>query len=725
MRCPAKTDDEEGRLRALAEYGLSDDLQLASLSQIVDLAVELFDVPVSAVNMVGDDHVFFAAQRGIDTCDMSRDVSFCAHAITQQGVMVVNDALLDPRFYDNPLVTSGMVRFYAGAVVRSPGGHPLGALCVIDSRPRVRFDAEDGRRLAGLARLVEDKLELRRLQRLEMRPLHFEASAAASPNAIVCFDSGGRITAWNPAAVRVFGYSESAAIGRNVDMLVAEEDRPRIHAGLLKVLDAGVPIDAGIEVNGLRADGERFPAEIYWSCWREEGAFHFGAIATDMSGRRGEHDALYHLANFDSLTGLANRNLFQRRATAALGTGTALALIVSDFSGFTDVNNTLGYGAGDRVLQVVADRIETALPPAATAARIGFDQFAVLLVGDAAALPEATARHLIATIAEPIVVGGQEVRLTGNCGIAVAPGHGDTVEALMGNAGLALLAARHAGGHGTVVGFYPALREEAVARRIYDAELHRALERKEFALFFQPQLRLADGAPVGAEALIRWIHPKRGVLAPAAFLPQLEEGVLAEATGSWVIEAACDQVARWRRIRPDFRVSVNLFAAQFRSGRLPGIVRDALAAHDLPGEALELEITENIILDDADYLLAQLNELRTLGVQLSFDDFGTGFASLNMLRTYPVTDIKIDRSFTKVIQTSPKDRAIILALLALAEQFEIGVVAEGVERQEDHEFLREHGCARGQGYLYSKPAPAPVFEDWLLRRAAPPRAIGA
>jgi EAL domain-containing protein (putative c-di-GMP-specific phosphodiesterase class I) len=223
---------------------------------------------------------------------------------------------------------------------------------------------------------------------------------------------------------------------------------------------------------------------------------------------------------------------------------------------------------------------------------------------------------------------------------------------------------------------------------------------------------------VGAEALIRWLHPTRGVLSPAAFLPQLEGGVLAEAAGTWVNEAASAELARWRDIRPDFRVSVNLFAAQFRSGRLPGVVRDALAARGLPGEALELEITENIILDDAAHLLAQLNELRALGIRLSFDDFGTGFASLNMLRTYPVTDIKIDRSFTQVIQTSPKDRAIILALLDLAEQFQIGVVAEGVERQEDHEFLRAHGCTKGQGYLYSKPAPAPVFEDWLRRSEA-------
>lgn len=675
--------------------------------------------------MVGDDHVFFAAERGIDACDMSRDYSFCAHAITQEGVMVVHDALLDPRFHDNPLVVAGLIRFYAGAVVRSPGGHALGALCLIDTKPRDDFDAVDRRRLEGLARLVEDKLELRRLQRLEVHPLNVEASAAASPNAIICFDARGIITDWNPAAVRVFGYSEAAAIGLPFDELAESGDRPRIRAGIQSAVDGGVPVDADIKFAGRTASGDRFSAELYWSSWREAGSFKFGAIVNDLTVRRNENDALYHLANFDSLTGLANRNLLQRRVASVLAEGGPAALVVSDFEGFGEINNTLGYAAGDRVLQIMAERIEAVVPQSATAARIGFDQFALLLCADGAASPEALAQRLIAAVAAPILVGGQEIRLTGNCGIAVAPDHGVTVEALMGNAGLALFAARHAGGHGNVVSFYAALRDEAIARRIYDAELHHALGRNEFALFFQPQLRLADGVAVGAEALLRWVHPERGILAPAAFLPQLQAGVLAEPTGTWVLKAACAQLATLRKIQPDFRVSINLFAAQLRSGRLPGIVRDALASHALPADALELEITENIILDGADHLLAQLTELRDLGVKLSFDDFGTGFASLNMLRTYPVTDIKIDRSFTKVIQTSPKDRAIILALLGLARQFEIGVIAEGVERQEDHEFLRDNGCAKGQGYFYSKPAPAADFEDWLLRHLAPARAIHA
>lgn len=712
MRCPSMIEDEAGRLLALSQYGLSEDEPLPSLDPIVDIAVRMFDVPASAVNMIGSDHVFFAASKGIGECDMGRDVSFCAHAITQDEVMVVEDAQLDARFHDNPLVQAGMIRFYAGVPLISPSGHALGALCIVDNEPRSQFSAQDRACLKDLARMASDKLELRRLEAASQRqPSHFEASAVTSPNAVICFDPHSHISAWNDAATAMFGYSARQMIGKLLDVLVAEEDRERVNAGIERVLAGGAPTSLATDLTGLRSNGERFPVELHWSRWYENGAMHFGAMVRDMTAQRRERDALLHLANYDSLTGLPNRNLLHQRAEAAIQGGSSAGLIITDLDGFKDVNDTLGHAAGDLILRVVADRLVRAVPASSVAARIGGDEFATLIVDDSDPLTLAgIARDIIAAIAEPIVVDGHEVRVAGSCGLAIAPDHGDTLEEFMSSADLALFQAK-SGGRGRSFLFIHALRAEAVARRMYEAELYRAMERDEFVLFYQPQIRLSDGVLIGAEALIRWKHPVRGLLPPSAFLPALEDGPLAVPVGTWVIRTACAQVARWREIQPDMRVSVNLFAAQFRPDTLVRIVQDALDEHGLPAEALELEITENIVLHQQDRVLGQLNELRALGVEMSFDDFGTGYASLNMLKTYPVTHIKIDKSFTLSIQNSPRDRAIVLSIIALAHQLGLEVVAEGVETQQHCDFLRKHECETAQGHFFGKPVPAEVFND--------------
>lgn len=720
MRCPSKLENEADRLRALAEYGLAGQDKVPNLDPIIDIAAKMFDCPAAAVNIIGDDHVFLTSSYGIRDYDRSRDVSFCAHAITQSEVMVVEDATLDPRFHDNPIVEAGFIRFYAGVPLMSASGHALGALCIIDDKPHAQFPVEDRARLKELAALVLDKLELRRLQiAAAAHAPRLVASAATSPNAIISFDAQSMITAWNEAASTLFGRTAEDAIGTSIKTLVAEEDWPIVDAGLERVLGGGEPNSAGRELIGVRADSTHFPMEIHWSRWREGEEMHFGAIARDMTEKKRDRDALYRLANYDSLTGLPNRNLLQQKVEEAVAGGAACALIVSDLHGFTDINNTLGHAAGDSVLRLVAERIAEIGAHAGLVARTGGDEFVTLVLQESepARLEEA-AQAINAAIARPMVIDGQEVRIVGNCGMALAPAHGSTFEELMGSAELALFQARHSG-RGSTFLFTPALRADAVARRMYDAELHRALERGEFVLFYQPQVRLADGKLAGAEALIRWKHPVRGLLAPAAFLPALESGVLAEATGKWVLETACAQAAAWRAIRPDFCISVNLFAAQFRSGTLPNLVLAALATHGLPPEALELEITENIMLDQQDTVLNQLQELRAHGVMLSFDDFGTGFASLNLLRDYPVTRIKIDKSFTQVVQTSPRDRAIVVSLIDLARQLGLGVVAEGVENAENGDFLRSLGCEKGQGFYFGRPVPAAVFaEQFMIEQAS-------
>lgn len=714
MRCPDRSPDEEGRLRALAQYGIDPGEGLPSLEPIVDMAVRLFDCPVAAVNMIGDDHVFLAASQGIGECDLRRDVSFCAHAINQDDVMVVEDAAIDPRFHDNPIVAAGMIRFYAGIALRAPSGHALGALCVIDSEPHTFFSQQDRARLRELAALVSDKLELRRLEAVAAaQPSRFEAIAATSPNAIVCFDERGLISTCNAAACDMFGRSAAEMVGQSVDILIAEWDRPVAHAGIERVLGGGAPVTVGTAMTGLRRGGANFPAELHWSRWHEGDAMHFGAIVQDMTEKRREHDALYYLANYDALTGLPNRNLLHRRIDEAMTAGEGAALISIALDGLVDINNTLGHASGDRVLTLVSQRIALVVGKTGLVARVGDFEFAVLVsLVDPIALG-ALARAINAAIAEPLAVDGQEARMVGYSGMAIAPDHGDTAQELMGSAELALFHARGRA-RGSSFLFIPNLRAEAMARRMYDAELHRAWERREFELFYQPQVRLHDGTLTGAEALIRWRHPDRGLLSPAAFLPALEAGTLADSVGRWVMDTAFAQAAEWRQVNPELSMSVNLSAAQFRSGDLPRFVADQLAAHGLPGDKIELEITENIILDEQERVLqqlAQLQKLRAIGVQLSFDDFGTGYASLNLLRNFPVTLIKIDKSFTQSIQDSPKDQVIVSGLINMARQLGLKVVAEGIEHAVDAGFLAAHGCEKGQGYLFGRPVPAAIFAE--------------
>lgn len=610
MKCPPALDTEPERLKALARYGLDGSRPLPSLEPIVRIAARMFGMPIAAVNMIGSDHVFFAAATGFDASqdvDMRRDVSFCAHAITQNEVMVVSDTREDERFHDNPLVLGEAgIRFYAGVPLLSPDGHALGALCVIDGKPRHDFSEQDRERLRELARIASDRLELRRI----------EIAAAQS------------------------------------------------------------------------------------------------AAASDTQAGEQDTATLSRLANTDQLTGLPNRTRFYHCVEEALADAQSLAVFMLDLDGFKDINGTLGNGAGDAVLRALAERLRETAGEDAVAARIGGDEFAVLL--PRVALPAAAvsrARELIAKLAEPIRVEGHEVLVSASCGVATAPLHAQEALELIGDADLALHKAKRQG-RGYACAFAPAMRQEASTRRLYNIELHRAVSDGQFLLFYQPQVRLSDGALTGAEALIRWQHPQRGLLSPAAFLPALECGPLAQTVGAWVLDEACAQAALWRRSgADDFRIGVNLFGAQLRTDGLVSEVAQALERHGLPPQALELEVTENIVLNQDRHAFESLQHLRDLGVGIAFDDFGTGYASLSLLRQYPVTRLKIDKSFVEGVPGSERDVSMVRAILDMARGFNLEIIAEGVETAPQHACLRQLGCTEGQGYLFGRPLPAPQFAE--------------
>ena len=728
MRCPSVIVDEPDRLLALAEYGLDEEEILPDLEPVVQIAARMLDMPMAAVNMIGSDHVFFAASVGIGACDMRRENSFCAHAITQNEVMVVLDATLDPRFHDNPLVTGQAgIRFYAGVPLRSPSGHALGALCVIDSRPRSIFSPHDGQRLKDLAQLASDKLELRRLENgRQNNGFRFEDIARTSPMSIVCFDTDQKITLWNAAAGATFGYADIEVLGRPLHELLPINDGP-LAITIDSLLHTAPPTIRGsvCEAVAVRRDGSTVPIEISPFSWTEAGKKQFGALLSDITEQRRQEDLLHRMANFDALTGAANRSLLLRRITAELGAGAPVSVITLDLDHFKDINDTLGTSAGDQILSTIARRMQQCIRPIDTLARTDGDEFAILLpqVGDTLRSSE-VAESLMATVATPIRVRGQKVQVSASCGIAVSPAHGQETEDLLSNAGLALHQAR-AEGRGRPFVFVRSLRVEATARRSTEAELRQAVEATEFELYYQPQVRARDGVIVGAEALLRWNHPQRGLLTPGEFLRALEGGPQACAVGDWVLDMACKQLAQWRANKaPALRIGVNLFSEQFHCRDLEERVARSIERHKLPPDALELEITERIILNSDSHTLRSLERMRAMGVCIAFDDFGTGYASLSLLKDYPLTRIKVDQSFVRNMCTSRRDEATVAAAIGLAQVYDLEVIAEGVETREQLNKLIELSCDEVQGYLFGKPMPAAAFADSLRRQAAASPAAG-
>ena len=715
MKCPEIFENESERLKALSSYGLDDEQTIRSLDPVVHIASRMFDMPVAAVNMIGSDHVFFAASVGVGEVDMRRDVSFCAHAINQHNVMVVPDATQDDRFHDNPLVMGpSHVRFYAGVPLFSPDGLALGALCVLDDRPHLDFSEDDCKRLADLAKMATDRLELRRIEISSERSRpRFDEYAGNSTTPVVWFDEKGKIIEWNQAAASSHGYELSDKTNLMFEELLAERERQNFRQLIQNAVATGSldQVTTPSELNGLRKNSSEFRFGFALFGWHDGNCMKFEAVLKDRSAQEREEEELRQQANLDTLTGLANRGRFYRCVEDVLIKPAPAAVLMIDLDGFKDVNDTLGHNIGDGILQEVGRRLSALAESYDVVARIGGDEFAVLLVDVTdSQIAMQLANTMVAHIAQPINIDGHMVRVGASCGVALAPTQAQEALELVSNADLALFKAKRTG-RGQACLFLPALRMEAMARRLYGLELHRAIDEGEFLLFYQPQINLADGSLTGAEALLRWHHPERGLLAPASFLSVLEGGPLAATVGSWVLDEACSQAAYWRRNgAPSFRMGVNLLGAQFRVGDLFKEVMENLERHGLPPDALELEVTENIVLDNDEIVLDVLQRLNDAGVGIAFDDFGTGYASLSLLKSYPLTRIKIDQTFVRGMLSSQRDASVIRAILDMARSFNLETIAEGIETDEENRYLMQEHCDEGQGYLFGKPMPARQFE---------------
>ncbi|AYG68825.1 MULTISPECIES: GGDEF and EAL domain-containing protein [unclassified Rhizobium] len=450
----------------------------------------------------------------------------------------------------------------------------------------------------------------------------------------------------------------------------------------------------------------------------------FAGIAQTVGIAIDRHRDIAHiayLAEHDALTGLPNRMLLDRKLSALLEKASRkqkpLAVAFVDLDNFKLVNDTLGHAAGDELLVVVAQRISTHLGRGGIVARIGGDEFIIVLEEPSGSIYERLTA-VLKDISRPLTISGVEIRVGCSIGVACAMEHGETASALFANADMALYRAKEAG-RNSIRLFTPAMAEDARNKLIRIEELRRAVERDEFVLHYQPQKEIRSGRVTGVEALVRWQHPAEGLLLPGAFIPLAEETGLIVPLGEIVLRKACQQARAWRDLGlPALRIGVNVSARQFLENLLTSQVASALQTAGLDPQWLELELTESLIMRDVEGAIERMHELKALGVSLAIDDFGTGYSSLSTLRRFPLSRLKIDRSFIADIPDKPGDMAITSAIVSLGRMLELEVVAEGVETEEQARFLESAGCELLQGYLFARPLPSSEVESLFAGMAA-------
>ena len=537
--------------------------------------------------------------------------------------------------------------------------------------------------------------------------------------AVLVTDADERIVSANQAFSIITGYAPSEVLGKRMDILGELPNQTVLSAEVRDRLNTAGQWSG--ELGLQRKNGDTFPAGASISSVQDtHGALgHYLVVFSDITERKEAERQIYRLAYYDPLTGLPNRTLFysllEQVLTEAHRNRTHGALLFLDLNRFKNINDSFGHTSADVILQEVSRRLSMTLRDEDIISRLGGDEF-VIALPDISRLEHAghVAQKLLAALAEPFFIEQHEVTLSASIGISIFPEDGRDTETLIKNADVAMYRAKKLG-NSTHVFYSQEMNLRSFDQLKLEGNLRRAIERGEFHLHFQPQLDLATGRINGAEALLRWQHPEHHQISPAQFIPIAEETGLIIPIGEWVIDAACRQIREWLdQGLPPVRIAVNLSARQF-SASLPKTVLGVIARHGIPSDSLELEITESMLMHNADSVVAMMREFGEAGILMALDDFGTGYSSLSYLKRFPIDNLKIDQSFVRGIPADQDDCAIARAIISMAKNLRLSVIAEGVETAAQLEFLREAGCDEIQGYYFSRPIPADEFAALLIK----------
>jgi len=557
--------------------------------------------------------------------------------------------------------------------------------------------------------------DLRNLKQAEESVLRLASIVEFSEDAIIGETTLGVITSWNRAAEKMYGYTMAEAVGRNSSFLLPSERQAEMRSRI-----GGVEPIQSFETQRLTKAGSVLDISLSLSQIKDATGRIIGAstIARDITARKAAEKQLQFLAYYDALTGLPNRTLLEDRLAKALAGARRkkdrVAILFLDLDLFKNVNDSLGHSAGDHLLQEVAERLKTWGRDQDSIARMGGDEF-VLVLNDIKDTPDAAvaAERLMDAMTAEFVVQGRSLHIGCSLGISIFPEHGADGETLIKNADAAMYRAKDYGRNNFQF-FTNDMNAQVMERLTLENSLRLALAKKELFLVYQPQLDIASGTITGLEALLRWQHSDLGLVPPDKFIRIAENSGLIAPIGEWVLRTACTQARKWQDEGiPAVTVAVNVSAVQFRQENFCELISKVLQETGLAARHLELELTESLLLSSADLTLSLLRKLKATGVMLSIDDFGTGYSSFGYLRQFQVNKLKIDRSFIRDVAVKADDAAITAAIIGLAKNLNLKVIAEGVENEAQMSFLRGHRCDEVQGYYISKPLAVDKVSDKL------------
>jgi len=543
-----------------------------------------------------------------------------------------------------------------------------------------------------------------------------------SSEAITITDADNNIVRVNHAFTAITGYREADVLGQNPRLLASGRHDQDFYRVMWDAVNKGGSWQG--EIWNRRKDGSVYPEWLSISrvCDVVGKVTEYIGIFSDITEHKKAEEDILRLAHFDPLTGLPNRLLLNDRVSLALSIAqrsqTPMAVLFLDLDHFKNINDTLGHHIGDELLIEMAKRLKTLVREEDTVSRLGGDEFILVLPTSDADGAAHVAEKLLEVVARRFQHEQHELVITTSIGIAMYPGDGEDFELLLKSADVAMYRAKQ-DGRNRYRFFKPEMQESSARNLQLENALRRALERGQLQLYYQPQVAMLDGRVIGAEALLRWIHPELGMVSPAEFVPIAEDSGQIVAIGEWVLRTAVRQMKTWMDsgIAPMI-VAVNLSAVQFRQANLPELVTRIVNEEKLPPQYLELELTEGVAMDDPLAAIAVMDDLHQRGIRMSIDDFGTGYSSLSYLKRFKVYKLKIDQSFVRDMTEDPEDKAIVNAVIGLAKSLGLQTIAEGVETECQLAFLREQGCDEVQGYYYSKPLPVDQFEAFVRGRAA-------